>query len=327
MAPPENVTLVEVGPREGFQFEGIGKPDKISTADKIRLVEALAETGVRTIQFASFVSPRQVPQMADSEAVCAGITKRPGVDYTGIYLNDVGLKRAIATGKLTIAGRAYLTASEAFSLRNQKRNLAEDLAMQRKMAAIFRDNGYPVEHGGLMAAFGCNYEGDIPLERVLQMVASLHEVAAEVGGTLKRLSLADTMGWANPELIRRTVGAVRARWPALRINLHLHDTRGLGIANVYARWSRRLPVRRPQGGGRQCVQRRGRFSLPRTRHRDRHRPRPADRLRTSRRDDRRTRSAEQAAQGRDGAPRTVGRGCLILPISAGFRARDRPGSP
>ena len=234
MALPKNVTLVEVGPREGFQFEGIGQPDKISTADKIRLVEALAETGVRTIQFASFVSPRQVPQMADSEAVCAGITMRPGVDYTGIYLNDVGLKRAIATGKLTIAGRAYLTASEAFSQRNQKRNLAEDLAMQRKMAAIFRDNGYPVEHGGLMAAFGCNYEGDIPLERVLQMVASLHEVAAEVGGTLKRLSLADTMGWANPELIRRTVGAVRARWPALRINLHLHDTRGLGIANVYA---------------------------------------------------------------------------------------------
>jgi hydroxymethylglutaryl-CoA lyase len=231
---PSRVTLVECGPREGFQFEGIGQPDKISTADKIRLVEALAETGMRTIQFASFVSPRQVPQMADSEAVCAGITKRPGVDYTGIYLNDVGLKRAIATGKLTITGRVYLTASEAFSLRNQKRNLAEDLAMQRKMAALFRDNGYPVEHGGLMAAFGCNYEGEIPRDRVVEMTASLHEIAAEAGGGLKRLSLSDTMGWANPELIRRTVGAVRERWPDLRISLHLHDTRGLGIANVYA---------------------------------------------------------------------------------------------
>jgi hydroxymethylglutaryl-CoA lyase len=228
------VTLVECGPREGFQFEGIGQPDKISTADKIRFVEALAETGMRTIQFASFVSPRQVPQMADSEAVCAGITKRAGVDYTGIYLNDIGLKRAIATGKLTITGCVYLTASEAFSLRNQKRNLAEDLAMQRKMAAIFRDNGYPVVHGGLMAAFGCNYEGEIPLDRVLQMTASLREIATEAGGALERLSLFDTMGWADPGLIRRTVGAVRERWPDLQISLHLHDTRGLGIANVYA---------------------------------------------------------------------------------------------
>jgi len=231
---PSQVTLVECGPREGFQFEGIGQPDKISTADKIRLVEALAETGMRTIQFASFVSPRQVPQMADSEAVCAVITKRPGVNYTGIYLSDVGLKRAIATGKLTITGRVYLTASEAFGLRNQKRNLAEDLEMQRKMAAIFRDNGHPVEHGGLMAAFGCNYEGEIPLARIMAMTADLHDVAAEAGGALKRLSLSDTMGWANPELIRRTVGAVRERWPGLRISLHLHDTRGLGIANVYA---------------------------------------------------------------------------------------------
>src|SRR5260370_7569044 len=134
---PRRVTLVECGPREGFQFEGIGHPDKISTADKIRLVEALAETGMRTIQFASFVSPRQVPQMADSEAVCAGITKRPGVDYTGIYLNDVGLKRAIATGKLTIAGRAYLTASEAFSLRNQHPTLPQALPMHPTLAPTF----------------------------------------------------------------------------------------------------------------------------------------------------------------------------------------------
>jgi hydroxymethylglutaryl-CoA lyase len=234
VALPKKVTLVEAGPREGFQFEGIGQPDKISTADKIRLVDALSETGMKTIQFASFVSPRQVPQMADSEAVCAGITQRPGVSYTGIYLNDVGLKRAVASGKLTISGRVYLTASEAFGLRNQKRNFAEDLAMQRKMAAIFRDNGYPVEHGGLMAAFGCNYEGNIPLDRILQMTATLDELAAEFGGALKRLSLSDTMGWANPEQIRRTVGAVRTRWPDLRISLHLHDTRGLGIANVYA---------------------------------------------------------------------------------------------
>ena len=194
MALPKTVSLVEAGPREGFQFEGIGQPDKISTADKIRLVEALAETGLKTIQFASFVNPRQVPQMADSEAVCAGVTPRPGVHYTGIYLNDVGLRRAIATGKLKITGRVTFTASDTFSLRNQKRDHAEDVAMQRKMAAVFRDHGYPVEGGGIMAAFGCNYEGDIPPDRILAYTASLQELAAEVGGTLKTLMLADTMG-------------------------------------------------------------------------------------------------------------------------------------
>src|SRR5260221_6617402 len=175
---PSRVTLVECGPREGFQFEGIGQPDKISTADMIGLVEALAEAGMRTIQFASFVSPRQVPQMADSEAVCAGITKRPGVDYTGIYLNDVGLKRAIATGKLTITGRVYLTASEAFSLRNQKRNLAEDLAMQRKMAALFRDNGYPVEHGGVVAGFRLDHASGISSGCVVGVASSVSQIGS-----------------------------------------------------------------------------------------------------------------------------------------------------
>src|SRR5258708_19921916 len=105
---PSRVTLVECGPREGFQFEGIGQPDKISTADKIRLVEALAETGMRTIQFASFVSPRQVPQMAASEAVCARIAKRPGVAYTGIYLHDVGPKRPIPPPNLPLPPPAFL---------------------------------------------------------------------------------------------------------------------------------------------------------------------------------------------------------------------------
>jgi hydroxymethylglutaryl-CoA lyase len=85
-----------------------------------------------------------------------------------------------------------------------------------------------------MGAFGCNYEGDVPLSRVTQLADRLHDIAAETGDSLHTLSLADTMGWANPELIRRVVGAVRERWPDLRIAMHLHDTRGLGIANFYA---------------------------------------------------------------------------------------------
>ena len=92
---PKSIELIEVGPREGYQFEGIGQPDKISTANKIRLIDALSETGLKTIQSTSFVHPKQVPQMADAEAVMAGIRQRPGVRYTAVYLNDVGIKRAL----------------------------------------------------------------------------------------------------------------------------------------------------------------------------------------------------------------------------------------
>lgn len=231
---PTSIQIVEVGPREGCQFEGIGKPDRISTADKIRLIEALAETGLTSIQCVSFVHPKQVPQMADAEAVVAGLTPREGVRYSGIYLNDVGIRRAIATGRLAISGKITLTASASFAQRNQKRSLEEDLAMQRRIAAIYRENGIAVTSASVMAAFGCNYEGAIPPARIMALVAQLHEVAEEAGSSLKLLSLADTMGWADPELVRRLAGMVRERWPALRLRLHLHDTRGLAIANTYA---------------------------------------------------------------------------------------------
>ncbi len=231
---PKRIEIDEVGPREGYQFEGIGQFDKISTADKIRLVDALAQTGLQKIQVTSFVHPKQVPQMADAEAVVAGLKPHPGVKYTAIYLNDIGLKRAIATGALSITGKVTLTASETFAKRNQNRTLDQDFEMQRKMAALFTGNGFPVERASVMAAFGCNYEGEIPLKQVLHLIERLHEIIGEVGCTMRQINLADTMGWANPEQIRRTVGAVQERWPNVRVGLHLHDTRGLGIANVYA---------------------------------------------------------------------------------------------
>jgi hydroxymethylglutaryl-CoA lyase len=234
MGLPKRVTLTEVGPREGFQYEGIGRPDFISTADKVRLIDRLAATGVGTVQIVSFVSPKQVPQMADAEAICAGISRVPGVAYNGIYLNDAGLKRAIASGVLDIKGKVTLAMSETFALRNQRRGLAEDFEMGRKVAAIYLAHGIAVDYGGTMAAFGCNDEGAITPETVVGFVARLHEIAEEGGDVLRTVNLADTMGWADPELIRRVVGAVRSRWPSLRVALHLHDTRGLAIANVYA---------------------------------------------------------------------------------------------
>ena len=234
MALPHRVALVEVGPREGFQYEGIGDPGRIATADKIRLIDMLGQTGLSCLQIVSFVSPKQVPQMADAEAICAGITRRPGIAYNGIYLNDTGLKRALAAGVLDIRGKITLAMSETFALRNQKRSLAQDYEMQRRLAAIYAAEGITVDYGALMAAFGCNDEGLMPPARVVEFVEKLQAIAAETGSQLATLNLADTMGWADPELVRRVVGAVRGRWPDLRIALHLHDTRGLAIANVHA---------------------------------------------------------------------------------------------
>jgi hydroxymethylglutaryl-CoA lyase len=172
--------------------------------------------------------------MADAEAICAGITPRPGVAYNGIYLNDAGLKRAIASGVLAVKGKITLALSETFCQRNQKRSLDEDFEMQRKIAALYRAHGIAVDYGSLMAAFGCNWEGAMPPERVVEFIARLHAIAEEAGSQLKTVNLADTMGWADPGLIRRVIAAIRARWPTLTIALHLHDTRGMAIANLYA---------------------------------------------------------------------------------------------
>jgi hydroxymethylglutaryl-CoA lyase len=233
-ALPPCVELIEVGPREGFQFEGMVDPDRIPTHRKVELATALAQTGLRTIQVVSFVSPKVVPQMADAEAVCAALPRVDGVEFTGIYLNDSGLARALAVSGLVIKAELLLSASEGFALRNQRRTFADELAMQRTMAAAYRHAGIAIDTANIMAAFGSNMEGDIPVATVLEKIGALIDIAAEAGGALTHVNLADTMGWANPALVHRLVDAVRSAWPHVRIGLHLHDTRGLAIANVFA---------------------------------------------------------------------------------------------
>jgi hydroxymethylglutaryl-CoA lyase len=151
-----------------------------------------------------------------------------------VYLNDVGLRRARATGRLSITGKLTLTASETFARKNQNRNLEQDREMQVTMARLYHELGIPIENASIMAAFGCNYEGDVPLARVLDLARQLSRLIEEAGDRLRILILADTMGWANPDQVRRAVDAVRTALPGVRMGLHLHDTRGLGIANAYA---------------------------------------------------------------------------------------------
>ncbi|MCW3834423.1 hydroxymethylglutaryl-CoA lyase [Sphingomonas canadensis] len=227
---PKRVHIKEEGPREGFQIEKAPIP----TAQKIRLVDALADTGLGHIQVTSFVHPQKVPGMADAEAVVAGITPRAGVHYSGLWLNQRGLERAIATGRLDLEGKLTLYASDAFLKRNQNRTPDQQLAAQPELIAMYQAHGIPVRTGFVTAAFGCNFEGDVPVERVVRLVGEMRAIARAGGEELSLIGLGDTMAWATPDRIRRVVGAVQDANPDVALSLHLHDTRGMGIANAFA---------------------------------------------------------------------------------------------
>ncbi|HEV7804008.1 MAG TPA: hydroxymethylglutaryl-CoA lyase [Burkholderiales bacterium] len=227
---PKSVHIFEQGPREGFQFE----KGPIPTARKIELVDALSNTGLKQIQVCSFVPAKNVPGMADADEVAAGFKRRPGVRYEALSLNEKGLERAIASGRFDTTGIISLTASEAFLKRNQKRTLQENYEAQHGMIEMYQRHNVPVDRGSIMAVFGCNFEGDISIERVLNTVDQIFELAAEHGVTLKVLNLSDTMAWATPTGLKRVVGAVRDKYPDQRLSLHLHDTRGMAVALAYA---------------------------------------------------------------------------------------------
>jgi hydroxymethylglutaryl-CoA lyase len=228
---PKSVRINEEGPREGFQFE----KGPIPTARKIELIDSLSHTGLQQIQVASFVPPQNVPGWADADDVVAGFQVNPAVRYTALWLNERGLQRAMGhDDRLQILGSIGLCCSAAFLARNQKRTMEQNFEGQRSIIKMYQANGLPVKRGSLMAAFGCNFQGDIAPATVVDMVGQLLDLAAEAGETLEFVSLADTMAWASPLSIRRVVGAVRERYPDLTLSLHLHDTRGMGIANVYS---------------------------------------------------------------------------------------------
>ena len=228
---PAFVHIAEEGPREGFQFE----KGLIATARKIELIDALSQTGLDQIQIVSFVNPKAVPGMADADAVVAGIAPRPDISYTALWLNAKGFERALKhANRLALTGTIQLCPSEKFLKRNQNRTLEEQRAGQHAIVELYKTNGVPVERGSIMAAFGCNFEGDIAAACVVSLVEQILDVAAAHEVALKYVTLADTMAWATPASIKRVVGSLRERWPDLELALHLHDTRGMAIANAYA---------------------------------------------------------------------------------------------
>lgn len=233
---PESVDIHEEGPREGFQIEPAG----ISTATKVSLIEALAETGVKQIDCLALMNPKRVPGWADADEVARQIRKRPGVRYTGLWLNMQGLQRA-ANLPLDIVGVIRVTASETFCIRNTNRSHAQTLDEQRSWLGFYQSHGIPLEWGYVMTAFGCNYEGEIAPAKVLAMIQDLLDLADEYGFPLRGVTLADTVGMGTPLSVERLVDMVRSRWPELELGTHLHDTRGTGLANAAA--ALRLGVR------------------------------------------------------------------------------------
>jgi len=236
---PPSIEIGEEGPREGFQIE----KGPIATADKITVIDALSATGLKHIQVGSFVSPKLVPGWADAEAVFDGFTPATGVTYEALWFNAAGLQRALAfRHKLNLVGGIALSASEAFSRKNLNRDRLGQIEAMRRQTQAHLLADVPVKRIGIMAAFGCNYGGDIAPAQVIATIEDGLAIAREAGITIKRLSLADTMGWATPARVSRLIGEVRSRWPEFELSLHLHDTRGLGIAN--AAEGLRLGVRR-----------------------------------------------------------------------------------
>lgn len=228
---PSYLYITEEGPREGFQIE----PGPIATADKIRLINALSETGLTTIQVCSFVSERLVPGWADADDVVSALIKPDKVDYVALWFNARGLARAMNhADTLTLSGTIHTVASEAFCVSNLNRTLAENNAAMRLQTKAHQDNGLAIKKISVMAAFGCNFSGDVPVADVLRAVSDGMDIAHEASESIREIALADTMGWANPTLIQKVVGAVKDTWSDIPVRLHLHDTRGLGIANAYA---------------------------------------------------------------------------------------------
>lgn len=215
------VEIVEVSPRDGLQNEAV----HVCTADKIALIERAIASGLRRIEATSFVHPRAVPQMADAEAVMAGVPRRADVSYSGLVLNRRGFDRAVAAGVDEV--NCVVVASETFSLRNQRMSVADSVRIVRDIASDARAAGIKVSVT-IATAFGCPFEGEVPDSAVL----ALAEQVADLG--VDEIALADTIGVGVPAQVARLVTVTAAAAPGVRLRGHFHNTRNTGYANAVA---------------------------------------------------------------------------------------------
>jgi hydroxymethylglutaryl-CoA lyase len=216
---PERVDVYEVGPRDGLQNELRTLP----TRDKARLIEALVAAGEKRIEVTSFVSPKWIPQLADAEELLRLVGRREGVVFSALVPNLKGLQRAKEAGLEEAA--VFISASEAHSKKNINKSIAEALAGAKEVAAAAQQAGMRVR-GYLSTVWGCPYEGNVPVERVVDISRQL------VDAGLYQLSLGDTIGIGTPRQTEEILGALLKHMPVEKLALHLHDTRGTALANT-----------------------------------------------------------------------------------------------
>lgn len=218
---PETVRIHEVGPRDGFQNE----KEFIPTERKVAIIDALSRTGVASIQVTSVVHPKAVPQLADAEEVMARIERREGVRYTVLVPNLRGAERAVPMG--ADEWELMLSVTDSHSRANANRTTEEALRGMEPVVALARENGVEVS-GSMATALGCPFEGRVPFERVVYVVEAYH------GMGVRRVGVADTVGVADPRLVYETISGLVERFPDVSFGLHLHNTRGMALANVLA---------------------------------------------------------------------------------------------
>ena len=218
---PASVKVKEVGPRDGLQAESA----ILSTEDKLRLIDCLADAGLREIEASSFVHPEAIPPLADAEDVFAGLARRPGVVYSAIVPNEKGAERAVEAGADEV--QVFLAATESYNQNNVQMSVEESLQQATRIAEIVRGADTPFV-AVLSVAFGCPYEGPVAQERVLELSGRLIELGAE------EITYGDTTGMAYPTQVRELSEAYRERYPEVPLRMHFHNTRGMGLANVLA---------------------------------------------------------------------------------------------
>ena len=217
---PASISLREVGPRDGLQNE-----DPVPTEAKVELVNALSATGVSRIEAVSFVHPKAIPQMADADEVWARITRSDDVRYSALVPNLRGAQRALSAGFRDI--EVVVSASDTHNRKNVNRGTEESLDEIAELITLAHDLDATVQVV-VATAWGCPYEGDVPVERVLAVAGRALADGADA------ISFGDTTGMATPGRVTRLIGELRSAHPQAPVNLHFHNTRGTGLANVLA---------------------------------------------------------------------------------------------
>jgi len=216
------VRIYEVGPRDGLQAEAT----VVSTPDKLRFCDLLADAGLREIEATSFVSPRAIPQLADADELLRQLDRRPGVRYPVLVPNQRGMERALAAGAEAIC--LFTAATDSYARHNINMSIDESLAAFKPVVTAARARGLWIR-AYVSTAFGCPYDGEVPERAVVGLAQRLLELGAD------ELAVSDTVGAATPSDVRRVLGALtRAGIGADAIGLHFHDTRGTALANVAA---------------------------------------------------------------------------------------------